>query len=61
MEFGMSRWIKPKDKYVHISVKEVWHNLDCPSKNKEFVELRSDFELSRPKVARDRRSSISIL
>ena len=51
MEFGMSCRIKPKQKYVCISVKEVWRNLDCPSKNKEFVEVRSDFELSRPKVA----------
>ena len=34
MEFGMSRMIKPKEKYVHISMKEVWRNLDDPSKNK---------------------------
>ena len=34
-----------------LSMKEVWRYLDGPSKNKEFVELRSDFELSRPKVA----------
>ena len=32
-------------------MKEVWRNLDGLSKNKEFVELRSDFELSRSKVA----------
>ena len=51
MEFGMSRRIKPKEKYMHISMKEVWRNLDGPSKNKKFVELRSDFELNRPKVA----------
>ena len=42
----MSRRIKPKEKYVRISMKEVWCNLDSPLKNKEFVEL-----LSRPKVA----------
>ena len=47
----MSLRIKPKEKYVRISVKEVWRYLDGPSKNKECVELRSDFELSRPKVA----------
>ena len=41
----MSHRIKPKEKYVHISMKEVWHNLDGPSKNKEFVELRSDLNL----------------
>ena len=32
-------------------MKEVWRNLDGPSKNKQFVELRSDFEFSRLKVA----------
>ena len=32
-------------------MKEVWRNLDGQSKNKEFVELRSDFELSRRKVS----------
>ena len=47
----MFRRIKPKEKYVRISMKRVRRNLDGPSKNKEFVELRSDFELSRPKVA----------
>ena len=35
--------IEPKEKYVRI--------LDGPLKNKEFMELRSDFEFSRPKVA----------
>ena len=43
----MSRKINTKDKYVRISMKEVWRNLDGPSKNKEFVELRSDFELKQ--------------
>ena len=32
MEFGMSRRIKPKEKYVHISMKE-----------NRIVELRSEF------------------
>ena len=27
---------KPKEKYVHISMKEVWRNLDNQSKNKEL-------------------------
>ena len=35
MEFGMSRRIKPKEKYVRISMKEVCRNLDGPSKNKK--------------------------
>ena len=39
----MSRRIKPKEKYVNISMKEVWHNLEGLFKNKEFVELCSDF------------------
>ena len=31
----MFRRIKPKEKYVHISVKEVWRNLDgLPEKKK---------------------------
>ena len=57
MEFGMSHRIKPKEKYVRISMKEVWRNFDGPSENKEFVELRSDFEFSRPKVVQDQQSS----
>ena len=36
MEFGMSRRIKPKEKYVRISVKEIWRNLDGPLKNQEL-------------------------
>ena len=28
MEFGMSRRIKPKEKYVRISLKEIWRNLE---------------------------------
>ena len=36
MEFGMSRGIKPKEKYVRISMKEIWHNLDGPPKTLEL-------------------------
>ena len=36
MEFGMSRRIKPKEKYVRISMKESWRNLDGQPKNKEL-------------------------
>ena len=42
MEFGMSRRIKPKDKYVRISMKEIWRNLEGPPENKElwsYVEM----------------------
>ena len=28
MEFGMSHRIKPKEKYVRISMKDFWRNLD---------------------------------
>ena len=43
MEFGMSRRIKPKDKYVRISMKEIWCNLDGPSKN---IQTLSDLCLN---------------
>ena len=43
IEFGMSCRIKPKDKYVRISMKEGWRNLYGSSKNTEFMELHSDF------------------
>ena len=36
MEFGMSRRVKPREKYVRISMKEIWRNLAGPPKNKEF-------------------------
>ena len=36
MAFGMSHRIKPKEKYVRISIKESWHNLDGLLKNKEL-------------------------
>ena len=51
MEFGMSRRIKPKEKYVRISMKEIWRNLDGPSKNKELWSYVVSYEFSRPEVA----------
>ena len=51
MEFGMSRRIKPKEKYVCISMKEIWWDLDSPPKNKELWRYVMSFEFSRPKVA----------
>ena len=51
MEFGMSRRIKPKEKYVRISMKEIWHNLDGPPKNKELWSDVVSFEFSTPKIA----------
>ena len=30
MEFAMSHRIKPKEKYVRISMKEIYRNLDGP-------------------------------
>ena len=51
MESGMSCRIKPKEKYVHISLKEIWRNLDDPQKNKELWNYVVKFEFSRPKVA----------
>ena len=50
MKFGMSRRIKPKEKYARISMKEIWRNLDGPSKNKELWSYVVSFEFSRPKV-----------
>ena len=34
MVFGMSRRIKPTEKYVRISMKKIWRNLDGPPKIK---------------------------
>ena len=51
MEFGMSHRIKPKEKYVRIPMKEIWRNLDNPSKNKELWSYVVGFLISRPKVA----------
>ena len=36
MEFGMFRRITPREKYVRISMKDMWHNLDGPPKYKEL-------------------------
>ena len=36
MEFGMSRRINSKEKYVRISMEEIWRNLDGASKNKNY-------------------------
>ena len=41
MEFGMSHWIKSEEKYVRISMKEIWRNLDGLPKNR-IMELRGD-------------------
>ena len=49
MEFGMYRRIKPKKICVHISVKEIWHNLEgLPKKNSGATKC---FGFSGPKVA----------
>ena len=51
MEFGMSSRIKPKEKYVRVSMKEVWRNLDGPSKNKQSWSYVVRFVFSRLNVA----------
>ena len=51
MEFGMSRRIKPKEKYVRSSMKEIWCNLDSRLKNKELWSYVVSFELVGRKVA----------
>ena len=51
MEFGMSRRIKPKNKYVCITMKEIWRNWDGPPKIKELWSYVVSFVFSRPKVA----------
>ena len=55
MEFGMSRRTKTKEKYVRISMKEIWRNLDGPPKNKEVWSYVVKFEFSRPKSSSERR------
>ena len=57
MEFGMSCRIKPKEKYVRISMKEIWCNLDSPSINKELWSYVVKFEFSRPKSSSCRGST----
>ena len=53
MEFGISRRIKPKRKYVRISMKEIGRKLDGPPKgeNRSYVMF---WNFSRPKVAQIR-------
>ena len=51
MEFGMFRRIKSKEKYVRITMKEIWHNLDGPPNNRELWSYVVKFEFSRPEVA----------
>ena len=36
---------------MHISVKEIWRNLDGPPKNKEMWSYVAKFEFSRPKTS----------
>ena len=42
MEFGMSRRIKPKEKYVRLSMKEILSQFGRSTENR-IVELRSEF------------------
>ena len=39
MEFGMSSRIKPKEKYVRNSMKEIWGNLDGPPKQRMWTYM----------------------
>ena len=39
-----STHFKPKDKYVCISMKEIWRTLDGPLKNKELWSYLVSFE-----------------
>ena len=54
MEFGMSRRINPKKKYVRISMKEIRRNLDVSPKNIELWSYVVKFEFSRPKSSSGR-------
>ena len=49
MEFRMSRRIKTKEKYVSISMKDMWRNLYGPPKNIQLWSYVAKFEFSRPK------------
>ena len=40
----MSRRFKPKEKYVRISMKAIWRNLDGPPKNHELLSYVMSFE-----------------
>ena len=55
MEFGMSRKIKTKEKYVRISIKEIWRNLDGSPKHLELWSYVVSFEFSRTKVDQSRK------
>ena len=57
----MSPRIKPKEKYVRISMKEIWRNLNGPPKNKELWSYVVSFEFSRPKVAQIGRKEGNVL
>ena len=54
MGFGKTRRIKPKEKYVSISMNKIWCNLDGLPKNKELWSYEVKFEFSRPKSSSDR-------
>ena len=43
MKFGMSRRIKPKEKYVHISMKEIFLQFGGSPEKLRIVELCSEF------------------
>ena len=45
----MSRRIKSKEKYVRISMKEIWRNLYGPPKNKELWSYVVKIDFSSPK------------
>ena len=47
----MSRRIKPKEKYVRISMKEIWRNLDGCAEKYELWSYVVSFVFSRLKVA----------
>ena len=51
MLWNLSRRIKPKEKYVRISLKEIWLNLDGPPKNKELWSYVVNLNLVGRKVA----------
>ena len=55
-EYERCYGICEKEKYVCISMKGIWCNLDGPSKNKELWSYVVKFEFSRPKVAQIGRS-----
>ena len=46
-------WNDPKEKYVRISMKEIWRKLDGPPKNKELWSYVVKFDFSRSKSISD--------